>query len=143
MQKKLFGTDGISGTAHRHPMAPEMALAVGKAVANVFRKRNGHIHKIVIGKDTRISGYMIETALTSGIVSAGVDVFLVGPLPTPAIAHLTKSMNADAGIVISASHNPAQDNGIKIFDSKGFKLSDELEKQIEQEVFFPKAAIGS
>src|SRR3989344_554895 len=82
MQKKLFGTDGIRGTANRHPMTPEMALAVGKAVAKVFRKRNGHMHKIVIGKDTRLSGYMIETALTSGIVSAGVDVFLVGPLPT-------------------------------------------------------------
>ncbi len=135
MQKKLFGTDGIRGTANRHPMTPEMALAIGKAVAKVFRKRNGHMHKIVIGKDTRLSGYMIETALTSGIVSAGVNVFLVGPLPTPAIAHLTRSMNADAGIVISASHNPAHDNGIKIFDSRGRKLSDSIEQEIENEIF--------
>lgn len=136
--KKLFGTDGIRGVANRHPMTPEMALAVGKAIATVFRKRNDHAHKIVIGKDTRLSGYMIETALTSGLVSAGCDVLLVGPMPTPAIAHLTKSLNADAGIVISASHNPAQDNGIKIFDSKGFKLNDLLEEEIEGIIFSGK-----
>lgn len=132
---KLFGTDGIRGTANQHPMTPDMVLKVGKAVARVFRKKNGHIHKIVIGKDTRLSGYMLETALTSGIVSQGVDVLLVGPMPTPAIAKLTKSFNADAGIVISASHNPAQDNGIKIFDSRGLKLPEQLEKEIEEKVF--------
>ncbi len=142
MQQKLFGTDGIRGKANMHPMTPEMALAVGKAVAKVFRRKNGHMHKIVIGKDTRISGYMIETALTSGIVSAGVDVLLVGPLPTPAIAHLTKSMNADAGIVISASHNHASDNGIKIFDSRGLKLSGKIEQEIEQEIFSTKKQEG-
>ena len=135
MTKKLFGTDGIRGTANHYPMTPEMALAVGKAVARVFKKKNGKIHQIVIGKDTRLSGYMLETALTSGIVSQGVNVLLVGPLPTPAIAKLIKSFNADAGIVISASHNPAKDNGIKIFDSNGLKLSDSLEKEIEKDIF--------
>ena len=133
--KKLFGTDGIRGKANQYPMTPEIALQVGKAVAKFFRKKNGKMHRIVIGKDTRLSGYMLETALTSGIVSMGVDVLLVGPMPTPAIAKLTVSMNADAGIVLSASHNPANDNGIKIFDSKGFKLDDASEHEIEKIIF--------
>jgi len=132
--KKLFGTDGVRGKANIYPMNAETALKLGMAAAAVFingKKR----HKIVIGKDTRISCYMIENALTSGILSMGVDVLLVGPMPTPAIAHLTKSFAADAGIVISASHNPAEDNGIKFFDSNGFKLSDEVEEKIEKIVF--------
>ena len=132
--KKLFGTDGVRGKANIYPMNAETALKLGMAAAAVFingKKRN----KIVIGKDTRISCYMIENALTSGILSMGVDVLLVGPMPTPAIAHLTKSFAADAGIVISASHNSAEDNGIKFFDSNGFKLSDEVEEKIEKIVF--------
>lgn len=134
--KKLFGTDGIRGTANIYPMTPEIVLNVGKAIAHIFKEKcKSHKPKIVIGKDTRLSGYMIENALTSGIVSVGVDVLLVGPLPTPAIAHLTKSLNADAGIVLSASHNPAEDNGIKIFDAEGFKLSDQVEMEIEKYVF--------
>ena len=137
-ERRLFGTDGIRGIANAPPMTPETVLRVGKAVADVFKKQNGRTHKVVIGKDTRLSGYMIETALTSGLVSMGVEVMLVGPLPTPAIAHLTKSLNADAGIVLSASHNPASHNGIKIFDSKGFKLSDAVELEIERVVFSGK-----
>ncbi|MCX6801575.1 MAG: phosphoglucosamine mutase [Candidatus Diapherotrites archaeon] len=129
---KVFGTDGIRGKANTYPMTPEMALRVGKAVALYFQKKNSREkHRIVIGKDTRLSGYMLETALTSGIVSMGVDTFLVGPMPTPAISHLTKSMNCDAGIVISASHNPSEDNGIKIFDTQGFKLDEKAEAEIE------------
>jgi phosphoglucosamine mutase len=132
---KVFGTDGIRGKANTYPMTPEMALRVGKAVALYFQKKNSREkHRIVIGKDTRLSGYMLETALTSGIVSMGADVFLVGPMPTPAISHLTKSMNCDAGIVISASHNPSEDNGIKIFDTQGFKLSEKAEAEIEATV---------
>jgi len=129
VDRKLFGTDGIRGKANQYPMTPEVAMRLGKAIASVF-KTNGQ-HSIVIGKDTRLSGYMLETALTSGIVSMGVDVFLVGPMPTPAIAKLTTSLGADAGIVLSASHNPAEDNGIKIFDSEGYKLSDDAEHKIE------------
>jgi len=130
---KVFGTDGIRGKANVWPMTPEVALRVGKAVALFFREKNGkQKHRVVIGKDTRLSGYMLETALTSGIVSMGVDVLLVGPMPTPAISHLTKSMNCDAGIVISASHNPAEDNGIKLFDSNGFKLNEQTEQEIEK-----------
>lgn len=132
--KKLFGTDGIRGKANIFPMNAETALKLGMAAAAVFingKKR----HNIVIGKDTRISCYMIENALTSGILSMGVDVLLVGPMPTPAIAHLTKSFAADAGIIISASHNPAEDNGIKFFDSNGFKLSEEVEEKIEKIAF--------
>ncbi|MFH1234890.1 MAG: phosphoglucosamine mutase [Candidatus Diapherotrites archaeon] len=129
---KVFGTDGIRGKANTYPMTPEMALRVGKAVALYFQKKNSREkHRLVIGKDTRLSGYMLETALTSGIVSMGADVFLVGPMPTPAISHLTKSMNCDAGIVISASHNPSEDNGIKIFDTQDFKLSEQAEEEIE------------
>ena len=112
--KKLFGTDGIRGIANKYPMDPETMLLAGRAIAKVMHNGQRR-HKIIIGKDTRISGYILENALTAGICSEGCDVFLVGPMPTPAIAHLTKSLVADAGIVISASHNPAEHNGIKIF----------------------------
>ena len=127
---KLFGTDGIRGVANTWPMTAETALAVGRATAHLCLRHEGR-HRIVIGKDTRLSGYMIENALTAGICSMGVDVLLVGPMPTPGIAYLTHNMRADAGIVISASHNPFQDNGIKIFARTGNKISDEMEQEIE------------
>lgn len=132
-RKSLFGTDGIRGVANRHPMTPEMSLKLGKALTYLL-KQGGITHKpkIVIGKDTRLSGYIFEQALSSGIASMGADVLLVGPLPTPAIAFITQSMRADAGIVISASHNPYEDNGIKIFDRHGFKLPDEVELRLEE-----------
>jgi len=129
--RKLFGTDGIRGTANVEPMTAETALKVGRAVAHLFKNRQGR-HKIVIGKDTRLSGYMLESALTSGICSMGVDVNLVGPMPTPAISIITKSLRADAGVMISASHNPYEDNGIKFFSRDGLKLPDELEAEIER-----------
>jgi len=128
--RKLFGTDGIRGTANVYPMTGELMLQLGRAVAHQI-KRGNHRHRIVIGKDTRLSGYMLETALASGLCSMGVDVLLCGPLPTPAISNLTVSMRADAGAVISASHNPYQDNGIKFFSADGFKLPDEVEAEIE------------
>ncbi len=128
--RKLFGTDGVRGIANVDPMTTEMALALGRAAAHVFKRGPGR-HRIVIGKDTRLSGYMFEMALSAGICSMGVDVLLVGPLPTPGIAFITHSMRADAGVVISASHNPFQDNGIKFFSRDGFKLPDEVEAQIE------------
>ncbi len=131
---KLFGTDGIRGIANHHPMTAEMALNVGRAIA-YLSKREGHVARIVIGKDTRISGDMFECALISGICSMGVHALSVGVIPTPGIAFLTSNMRADAGIVISASHNPMQDNGIKIFKGDGFKLSDEKENQIEELIF--------
>ncbi len=127
---RLFGTDGIRGIANVPPMDSETALKLGRALAHVVRS-NGGTHRILIGKDTRVSGYMLETALESGISSLGVDVLLVGPLPTPGVAFATRSMRADAGIMISASHNPYEDNGIKIFDKDGFKLPDEQEDYIE------------
>ncbi|MCK5845127.1 MAG: phosphoglucosamine mutase, partial [Victivallales bacterium] len=131
---KLFGTDGIRGKANTYPITPEVALQLGKAIAHVFGA-NGHgSEKAVLGKDTRLSGYMIETALTSGLVSMGMDVLSVGPMPTPAIAHLTKSMCASCGIMITASHNPSDDNGIKVFDSEGFKLPDAIEDDIERHI---------
>ncbi|OQZ02081.1 MAG: phosphoglucosamine mutase [Candidatus Brocadia sp. UTAMX1] len=131
--EKLFGTDGIRGTANRFPMTPELVVSIGKATALIVRGKSGKNRpKVVIGRDTRLSGCMIENALTSGILSAGADVLLVGYMPTPAIAHITKSLNADAGMVISASHNPAADNGIKIFGGDGYKLSDEGEEEIEK-----------
>lgn len=137
--KKLFGTDGIRGVANIYPMTTEIAMQVGRAIA--FQVKNhAKGHRIVIGKDTRLSGYMIENALAAGICSMGVDVLLVGPLPTPGIAFITTSMRADAGVVISASHNPFQDNGIKIFSSDGFKLSDEYEADIEELIFSQKMA---
>ncbi|HEX7766663.1 MAG TPA: phosphoglucosamine mutase [Nitrospira sp.] len=128
--RKLFGTDGIRGVANLEPMTSEMAMQLGRAAAHLFMRRAGR-HQIVIGKDTRISGYMLESALTAGICSMGVDVLLVGPMPTPAIAFLTRSLRADAGVVISASHNAYQDNGIKFFSKDGFKLPDEMEARIE------------
>ena len=128
--RRLFGTDGVRGVANLEPMTSEMAMKLGRAAAHVFRKREGR-HQIIIGKDTRISGYMLESALTAGLCSMGADVLLVGPLPTPAIAFLTRSLRADAGVMISASHNPYQDNGIKFFSNDGMKLPDELEKRIE------------
>ena len=134
MAKQLFGTDGVRGIANIHPMTTEMAMQIGRAAAYVF-KHDDRRSRIVIGKDTRLSGYMIENALAAGICSMGVDVLLVGPLPTPGIAFITASMRADAGVVISASHNPYQDNGIKFFARDGFKLPDELELQIEDLIF--------
>ncbi|MDI6753299.1 MAG: phosphoglucosamine mutase [Thermodesulfobacteriota bacterium] len=132
--RKLFGTDGIRGVANVDPMTTEMAMQLGRGVAYIFKNHEKR-HRIVIGKDTRLSGYMLENALAAGICSMGVDVLLVGPLPTPGIAFITSSMRADAGIVISASHNPFQDNGIKIFSGDGFKLPDDLEKRIEELIF--------
>lgn len=129
-KRKIFGTDGVRGKANCPPMDCETALRLGRAIATVFRG-GPHRHRIVVGKDTRLSGYMLETAIASGICSMGVDVMLVGPLPTPGIAFIAKSMRADAGAVISASHNPYYDNGIKFFDKDGFKLPDELELKIE------------
>ena len=129
--RKLFGTDGIRGTANSEPMTPETALKVAMAVGECFH--NGtHKHLVVIGKDTRLSGYMLEPALTAGFVTMGMDVVLVGPLPTPAIAMLTRSLRADIGVVLSASHNPYGDNGIKLFGRDGYKLSDEIELKIEE-----------
>jgi phosphoglucosamine mutase len=128
---KIFGTDGVRGVANVYPMTTEMAMQLGRGVAYVF-KNDKRRHKIVIGKDTRLSGYMIENAIASGICSMGVDVLLVGPLPTPGIAFITSSMRADAGVVISASHNPFQDNGIKFFSRYGFKLDDKIEERIEE-----------
>ncbi len=129
-EKKLFGTDGVRGLSNEPPITVDIALRLGKAAALACRHRKGR-HRIVIGKDTRLSGYMLETALASGICSMGVDVLLVGPLPTPGIAFITRSLRADAGIVISASHNPYQDNGIKFFARTGYKLSDRKELEIE------------
>jgi len=130
MTRKLFGTDGIRGTANVHPMTSMTAMMVGQAAALHFT-RGDHRHRVVIGKDTRLSGYMLENALTSGFLSCGMDVVLVGPVPTPAVAMLTPSLRADFGVMISASHNPYEDNGIKFFGPDGYKLSDEVELEIE------------
>ena len=130
MARKLFGTDGIRGTANVEPMTAETALRVGMAAARYFT-RGDHRHRAVIGKDTRLSGYMIEPALTAGFVSMGMNVILVGPMPTPAVAMLTRSLRADLGVMISASHNPYQDNGIKLFGPDAYKLSDKVEAEIE------------
>lgn len=128
---RLFGTDGIRGIANQHPVTPEVALRVGRACGYLFRNKDKKRHKILVGKDTRLSGYLLEMAITAGICSMGVDCIMVGPIPTPGIAFLTQSIRADAGIVISASHNPFYDNGIKIFGGDGFKLSDEIEERLE------------
>ena len=133
MARRLFGTDGIRGTANIEPMTPETALRVAMAVGDCFQ-RGTHRHVVVIGKDTRLSGYMLEPALTAGFITMGMDVVLVGPLPTPAVAMLTRSLRADIGVVISASHNPFGDNGIKLFGPDGYKLSDELEQKVEAEL---------
>ncbi len=129
---ELFGTDGVRGRANVAPMTAETALALGQAAARVFRRRGGERHRIIIGKDTRLSGYMFENALVAGICSMGVDVLQVGPMPTPGMAFLTADMRCDAGVMISASHNPYQDNGIKFFSHDGFKLPDEIERRIEE-----------
>lgn len=131
MGRRYFGTDGIRGLANKHPMTSEVALKVGMAAGHVFRSGD-HRHRVVIGKDTRLSGYMLEAALMSGFTSVGMDVFLLGPMPTPAVAMLTRSLRADLGVMISASHNRFDDNGIKLFDPDGYKLSDDTEKQIEE-----------
>src|SRR6202011_3381969 len=147
MVRKHFGTDGIRGRANG-VITPELAMKVGQAAGIVFR-RGEHRHRVVIGKDTRLSGYMIESALMSGFTSVGMDVFLLGPMPTPAVAMLTRSLRADLGVMISASHNPFDDNGIKLFDAEGYKLSDETEKKIEElidantaDLLVPAEAIG-
>ncbi len=138
--KKIFGTDGVRGTANVEPVTAETALKLGRAAGHVFKnlesEARGHgRHKIVIGKDTRLSGYMLENAISSGILSMGVDVLFIGPLPTPGVAYVTRSLRADAGIVITASHNPYADNGIKFFRADGYKLDDKIEAQIENLVF--------
>jgi phosphoglucosamine mutase len=134
MSKRLFGTDGLRGQVNIFPMTPEIALKLGLACGHFFRNGNQQRHKVIIGKDTRLSGYVFESALTAGLCAMGMDVFQVGPMPTPAISFLTRNMRADLGIVISASHNPFMDNGIKLFDKHGFKLPDELEDQISEMV---------
>src|SRR5229473_2178385 len=138
--KKIFGTDGVRGTANIEPVTAETALKLGRAAAHVFKNlhaqaRNRGKHRIVIGKDTRLSGYMLENAISSGILSMGVDVLFIGPLPTPGVAYVTRSLRADAGIVITASHNPYADNGIKFFRADGYKLDDKIEFEIESLVF--------
>jgi phosphoglucosamine mutase len=140
-KKRIFGTDGVRGVANVEPVTAEIALKIGRAAAYVFTQLNprrtpaGARPKIVLGKDTRLSGYMLENALVAGITSFGVDVLVIGPLPTPGVAYITRSLRADAGIVLSASHNPYQDNGIKFFRHDGYKLDDQIEEKIEQLVF--------
>ena len=136
MSRKFFGTDGIRGTANKGVMTAETALKIGMATGTLLT-RGDHRHRVIIGKDTRLSGYMFETAITSGFLAAGMDVFLVGPMPTPAIAMLVKSMRADLGVMISASHNPYYDNGLKLFGPDGYKLSDKTEKEIENIMLNP------
>src|SRR5437762_2717089 len=139
--RRIFGTDGVRGVANVEPVTAETALKLGRAAAHVFLKSNPRAHpsgtrpKIVLGKDTRLSGYMLENALVAGITSLGVDVLVIGPLPTPGVAYITRSLRADAGIVLSASHNPYQDNGIKFFRHDGYKLDDQIEEKIENLVF--------
>src|SRR5437764_1518463 len=138
--KKIFGTDGVRGVANIEPVTTETALKLGRAAGHVFKSLQNQAqgrgkYKIVIGKDTRLSGYMLENAISSGILSMGVDVLFIGPLPTPGVAYVTRSLRADAGIVITASHNPYDDNGIKFFRADGYKLDDKIEFEIEQLVF--------
>ena len=140
MTRRYFGTDGIRGLANRHPMTAEIALKVGMAAGKVF-SNGARRHRVVIGKDTRLSGYMIENALTSGFTSVGMDVFLLGPMPTPAVAMLTRSLRADLGVMISASHNAYHDNGIKLFNPDGYKLSDEFELEIESLIDAPSSEL--
>ena len=131
MTRRYFGTDGIRGQSNRFPMTPDLAMRVGIAAGTIFR-RGGHRHRVVIGKDTRLSGYMLENAMVAGFTAAGLDAFVLGPIPTPAVAMLTRSLRCDLGVMISASHNPFADNGIKLFGPDGYKLSDEIEAQIEE-----------
>src|SRR5437667_4497609 len=138
--KKIFGTDGVRGTANVEPVTAETALKLGRAAAHVFKNvaspaEDRGKHKIGLGKDTRLSGYMLENAISSGILSMGVDVLFIGPLPTPGVAYVTRSLRADAGIVITASHNPYADNGIKFFRADGYKLDDKIEHEMEGLVF--------
>jgi phosphoglucosamine mutase len=140
MARKYFGTDGVRGRANTGAMTPDLVMKIGMA-AGQLHLRGGHKHRVVIGKDTRLSGYMIEQALTAGLLSAGMDVFLLGPTPTPAVAMLTRSMRADLGVMISASHNPYYDNGIKFFGPDGYKLSDDMELEIEALVDDPKQIV--
>jgi phosphoglucosamine mutase len=138
MSRSLFGTDGVRGRANSAPMTAENVMRIGMAAGRVFN-RGSHLHRVVIGKDTRLSGYMLEQAMTAGFLSVGMEVLLLGPLPTPAIGFLTRSMRADIGVMISASHNPYEDNGIKLFGPDGFKLSDAVEARIEELVANPSA----
>src|SRR4249919_2858330 len=140
MARRFFGTDGIRGSANSTPMTSEVALRVGMAAGKLFTN-GSYRHRVVIGKDTRLSGYMIESALVSGFTAVGMDVFLLGPMPTPAVAMLTRSLRADLGVMISASHNPYADNGIKFFDPDGYKLSDEAEKRIEELMGAPSSEL--
>ncbi len=140
MTRRYFGTDGIRGLANTPPMTAEVALKTGMAAGRLFSNGQGP-HRVVIGKDTRLSGYMIETALTSGFTSVGMDVFLLGPMPTPAVAMLTRSLRADLGVMISASHNPYHDNGIKFFNPDGYKLSDEMELEMERLIDAPSSTL--
>ena len=137
MKKKYFGTDGIRGTVGSFPITADFMLKTGWAAGTVFKKHSKNKHRVLIGKDTRVSGYMFESALEAGLIAAGVDVFMLGPMPTPAIAYLTRAFRASAGIVISASHNSFEDNGIKFFSSDGYKLADEIELEIEQFIDTP------
>jgi phosphoglucosamine mutase len=131
MKRSYFGTDGIRGQSNVFPMTPDLAMRVGIAVGTIFRRGN-HRHRVVIGKDTRLSGYMLENAMVAGFTAAGLDAFVLGPIPTPAVAMLTRSLRADIGVMISASHNPYEDNGIKLFGPDGYKLSDDIEGEIEE-----------
>ena len=140
MTRKLFGTDGVRGRANTHPMTAEMALRLGAAAGRYFRRDGTNGHRVVIGKDTRLSGYTIEPALVAGFASVGMDVRTFGPVPTPGVAMLTRSMRADLGVMISASHNPFEDNGIKLFGPDGFKLSDATEAAIETRLAGPTPA---
>lgn len=140
--RRVFGTDGVRGRANQTPMDSEMALRLGRSMATYLRQEGKRRNRIVIGKDTRLSGYMLETALASGIVSAGTDVMLVGPLPTPGVAFISRSMRADAGIVITGSHNDYRDNGIKFFDRSGFKLDEDIERKLEELVITKKMNEG-
>lgn len=144
--KKIFGTDGVRGTANLEPVTAETALKLGRAAGHVFKTletqaRDRGKHKIVIGKDTRLSGYMLENAISAGVLSMGVDVLFIGPLPTPGVAYITRSLRADAGIVITASHNPYSDNGIKFFGPDGYKLADAVESRIEELVFHDESSV--
>ena len=143
MSRRYFGTDGIRGRVGDAPVTPEFMLKLGWATGKVFSGNDGSKPTVVIGKDTRVSGYMLESALQAGLVAAGANVKLLGPLPTPGIALLTRTQKADAGIVISASHNPYYDNGVKFFNQQGSKLSDELELQIEAAIDSPMTTVDS
>ena len=139
--RKYFGTDGVRGMVGEYPITPEFALKLGWAAGRVLSKIG--TKKVIIGKDTRISGYMLETSLEAGLIAAGIDVVLLGPMPTPAVAYLTQTFRAEAGIVISASHNPYHDNGIKFFSSSGLKLADEVELEIEAMMDEPMTCVAS